>query len=128
MARGLGAVVLLVLVGLGGLAIWDRLDGAGYVPHEEMTIVYSPDWHNGEYKICSTQNGNGYKSPEHSSTPQNILCDGGVPSGRLEDGKVFKVQFWGKTFIKTKPFETPLLWNCLKSDAYIVCEQEKTHP
>jgi len=128
MARVLVVIVLLVVGALGGVAIWDRLDQAGHIPHDEKTIVYSSDWQNGEYKTCSTLNGNGYKSPEHSARPQNILCDGGVPSGRLEDGKVFKVRFWGRTYIKTEPLETSLLWNCRKNggdDPSITCEQKQ---
>jgi hypothetical protein len=127
MGRVLMVIVFLLAGTLAGLAVWARLDKAGYVPHDERTIVYGPDWQNGEYKTCSTLNGNGYKSPEHSSRPQNILCDGGVPSGLLEDGKVFKVRFWGRTYVNTEPLETALLWDCRKNgkdDPAIACKQE----
>ena len=30
-------------------------------------------WQVGEYMACTTLNGNGYRSPEHSTRPQNIL-------------------------------------------------------
>jgi hypothetical protein len=110
-----------------GVWIYSELDDAGRIPHDEMTIVYSPDWQNGEYKSCSTLNGNGYKSPEHSKRPQNILCDGGVPSGRLEDGKALKVRFWGRTYVKTKPLEEIFSWNCWKNedtDPSLTCAQK----
>ena len=129
-ARTLGFVLLavlgLVFVGLGGAAVWDNLDEGGYIPHDEMTIVYSPNWQNGEYKTCSTLNGNGGESPNRVTPPQNILCDGGVPSGRLEDGKVFNVRFWGKTYFKGKQPGEFLLWKCRKNDREdpaITCKQ-----
>ncbi len=128
MARILRVFALVLAGALAAVAIWDRLDQAGHIPHDELTIVYSPDWQNGEYKTCSTLSGNGYKSPEHFTRPQNILCDGGVPSGRLEDGKVFKVRFWGRTYIKTKPLETSLSWSCRRSssdDPSIICKPEQ---
>lgn len=108
--------------------IGDRTDYLNVrIPHDELTIVYSPDWQIGEYKTCSTLNGNGDKSPEHSTRPQNIFCEGGVPSGRPEDGKVFKVRFWGRTYIKSEPFEKYMLWNCRKNgggDPSVTCEQK----
>ena len=121
------AIVLLFLAGRGVWVVWNRLDHAGYVPHDEMTIVYSPDWQNGEYKTCSTLNGNGYRAPGHSTRPQNILCDGGVPSGRLEDGKVFDIRFWGETYVKGRPPEAVLLWTCGRNggDPAITCKRAK---
>jgi hypothetical protein len=127
MARVIGVIVPVLAAALG-LVIWDRLDDTGHIPHDEMTIVYSPDWQIGEYKTCSTLNGNGYKSPEHSKRSQNILCDGGVPSGRLEDGKVLKVRFWGRTYRRSMPLETFLLWNCRKNgggDSSITCAPDR---
>ena len=110
---------------------WARVCGLDFpgasAPSSEGTIVYSPDWQIGEYKTCSTLNGNGDKSPEHSTRPQNIFCEGGVPSGRPEDGKVFKVRFWGRTYIKSEPFEKYMLWNCRKNgggDPSVTCEQK----
>jgi hypothetical protein len=135
LARTLKDITLLFVSAIGVLVLMfvvilvpDRLDEAGYIPHDELTIVYSPDWQIGEYKTCSTLNGNGDKSPEHSARKKNIFCDGGVPSGRPEDGKAFKVRFWGRTYIKSEPLEKYMLWNCRKNgggDPSITCEQKQ---
>jgi hypothetical protein len=108
---GLAAVLVVALV----LYLWDRLDKSGHIPHDEITIVYSPNWQVGEYRNCTTLNGNGYRSPEHASRPQNMLCNGGVPSGRVEEGKRFKVRFWGLTYTKSKGLYDLLVWNCRKN-------------
>jgi curved DNA-binding protein CbpA len=111
--RGL-ATTLLLLAALGAFVAWRQLDNAGYIPRDEMTIVYSPNWQYGEYKACTTLNG---------AKQQNVLCDGGAPSGRIEDGKVFNVRFWGKTYDEGKPsvYSGPSVapaifyWNCRKN-------------
>lgn len=114
---------ILVLVGIAiwlGFWAYSDFDGRGWVPHDTMTTVYSPDWQYGEYKTCTTLNG--YKN----TRAENILCDGGVPSGRLEDGKAFMVRFWGKTYDEAKPFENVSYWKCRRNDGddpSITCEQ-----
>ncbi len=116
------SVIILVTV---GPFIWRNLDISGWVYHDEMTTVYSPDWQSGEYKTCTTLNG---------SVQQNILCDGGVPSGQVSDGKLFMVRFWGKTYDEAAPHigsgpdiaPKMLVWNCRKNesgDPAITCHQ-----
>lgn len=121
---GLGIVLVL----LNGPHIWDYLDELGYIHHDWTITVYSPDWQNGEYKTCTTINS-------ASRQVGNILCDGGVPSGRVEDGKVFKVRFYGRVYDAGKPaFDrnvpnvagAVLYWNCRKmegGDPSVTCEQ-----
>lgn len=117
----------LVAMVLGGIALWSWLDNSGHIPHDEMAVVYSPEWQYGEYKRCTTVNG---------AKPQNLLCEGGVPSGRVEDGKEFDVRFWGRTHDEEKPAaggapDTALslfYWNCRKNeggDPSITCYVEK---
>jgi hypothetical protein len=121
----LGTALAVVAAIFVSITLWLWMDDSGYIPHDEMTIVYSPDWQFGEYKSCTTLNG---------AKPQNILCDGGVPSGRIEEGKVFKVRFWGRTYDEGKaavggaPDIAPTLfyWNCRKNDGgdpSFTCEQ-----
>jgi hypothetical protein len=118
-------VIILVILVWGGTSLKDYLDESGRIFHDEMTTVYSPNWQYGEYKTCTTLNG---------GKPENILCDGGVPSGRIEDGKVFKVRFWGRTYVEGEPAvggapnsaPTVFYWNCRKNeegDPSITCKQ-----
>jgi hypothetical protein len=123
-------VVVVFVLGLffwGGIALWNYLEDSGYIYHDLMVVVYSPAWQYGEYKTCTTVN---YRDTRR----RDILCDGGVPSGRVEDGKVFKARFWGWTYDEGKPAFDPnapnvagalKIWTCRKAggDPAIICKQ-----
>jgi hypothetical protein len=121
---------ILYLIGLAvvGIGIWSELQDSGFISHDYVVTVYSPEWRTGEYKSCTTINGNGDGAPEQPRGQQNILCDGGVPSGNLEDGKQFNIKFWGKTYDDTKKHDDLLLWKCKKNppdaDAAFDCRKD----
>ena len=112
---------------VAGFFIWSWLQGSSFISHDAVVTVYSPGWQIGEYKSCTTINGNGDGAAQQTKGDQNILCDGGLPSGDLEDGKQFNVKFWGKTYDDTKKHDDLLLWKCKKdppdSDAAFDCQR-----
>ena len=121
-SRGLRKLAIVCGVLFVGAVSWTWLNDAGYIYHDILTIVYSPDWQVGEYKTCTSVNG---------ALVSNVLCDGGVPSGRVEDGKRFNIRFHGRTFDKfepdlSKPDVAPavFVWKCRKNqtdDPSITC-------
>ncbi len=116
-AHAIEGVVGFVVIGLvvwGGQALWEHLDESGYIYHDKMTTVYSRDWASGEYKECSNVNA---KTDE-----LYLQCD---DLTLAEKGRVFKVRFYGQTYVAERPFEALHYWKCRKngeSDPVIICE------
>ena len=128
-AVGLLLISILVMLGLFlvpiAKTVWGTLAAWGYIYHDEMTIVNSPDWQAGEYKTCTTLNGNGQ---------QDIQCN--VLSGHIAGTKLFLVRFWGRTYdeaaphIGGEPNVAPVVffWNCRRNesgDPSITCHRTK---
>ena len=99
----------------GGYQLWSDADAHGFIPHTRLASVSSESWTVGEYKDCFSLN---------IRMDQPILsCDNLLGSNKE---KVFKVLFWGKTYIEGKPENTALEWRCTKTgdaDPSIRCEK-----
>jgi len=123
----LKAVALLGLP-IVAMGIWSAADNAGFLTHDEMTVVYSQSWQVGESKICTTINGNGAGAPELTHGTQNIRCDSGASSGQIEDGKMLKVRFEGRTYVAPEDVKAALAWSCRKNspdaDPPITCQPD----
>jgi len=78
--------------------------------HDEVVLVISENWANGEYKSCVDMN----------TKPVTLNCGGD------RDGKLFKVEFHGLTFTEEQPPQTIFKWSCRKTngeDVSIVCRR-----
>jgi hypothetical protein len=109
------AVAICIAVYTGA---WDlgELEDTGWIHHDKITTVFSRDWVTGEYKHCSNVNANNHDEPY-------LLCDG---ANLEENGKVFKVRFYGRTYQTEAPFETTIDWRCRRNsseDPIITCER-----
>jgi hypothetical protein len=125
-------VGLLIFIGIVFVVwSWGYWIGLAYHHHilsdDFVITVYSPNWEFGEYKNCTTLNIAAIKKP------RDLLCDGGEPSGRPEDGKMFNVRFYGRTYDDSSPALDPntpkvvptvFWWNCRKTESNpsIACE------
>jgi hypothetical protein len=117
-ARIIGFVVVLFLVGSGGgAAIWKYL--RHNVSHEKLTTVsYHGEWASGEYRECISTN-----AKEEDERPQ-LIC-----SGSSDLGKVFKVSFSGDlTYDAEKPEGKVHYWLCRRynRDATFSCSATQT--
>ena len=102
------------------------LSDSGYLYHDKMALVYSRGWQAGEYKRCTNVNA------EAGAERPYLQC---VDPSLGEEGKVFKVRFYGRTYVDQKPFETLFYWTCRKNeggDPSITCklapEQKQPRP
>jgi ribosomal protein L37E len=101
-------LIVVVAIFIGAYSgNWGELDDAGWVHHDEMTTIYSHNWVNGEHKHCSNVNANNDDKPF-------LMCD----DARLanEEGKVFEVRFYGRTYEPKLLSETTFDWDCKRND------------
>lgn len=99
-----------------GPRIWEYLNES-VIQHDKLATVYSRDWANGEYKQCTNVNA---KTEE-----PYLQCD---DLTLTEKGKVFKVRFYGQTYVAENRFETLHYWRCRKNgyeDPAITCDAVK---
>jgi hypothetical protein len=102
----IGVAVVSILLYNGNADLGD-LENTGWVHHDKMTTIYSHNWVNGEHKHCSNANSKNNDKPF-------LMCD----DARLanEDGKVFEVRFYGRTYQSELPSETTFDWDCKRID------------
>jgi hypothetical protein len=120
--RVVNAVALVLLPVLIFFALvmfygfYEQLDGWNKIPHDKMTTVYSIGWQNGEYKVCYS-----FNQSTQDQEPE-LICETGEPP------RVFKVRFWGRTFVRQKSSFVQYTWTCRKNgeaDPMITCEYQK---
>ncbi len=115
---GIGCLLLLILFGAGGYALWNAVDEYGYIPHNKLAIVRAKNWSIGEYKTCTSPN-----IAETRDEPQ-IDC---AFYTEFEEPKKFEVRFYGRTFredLKNVGFS----WRCKKNegtDPTFTCDEQK---
>jgi hypothetical protein len=114
-ATGYAVLITFGLVAWGGYWLWTQADSRGYIPHDKLAAVSSESWAVGEYKDCFSLN---------IEMDQPVLsCDALLGSDKE---KVFKVEFWGATYIEDMPRDAALRWKCTKTgdtDPAIKCEK-----
>jgi len=103
--KGVAILFLLACLAYAGVWIWNQLDERTYISHDKLTVVSSGSWSPGEYKDCFTLN---VEMEQPVLTCNNLL-------GRAEEKDVFKVRFYGETYIEGQSKDTPLRWNCTRN-------------
>ncbi len=112
--------LILILLGLliwAGFWLRRQLDADGYIFHDALTAVSSESWAIGEYKDCFSLN---------NKTDRPVLRCDNVLGGNKEE-MVFKVRFYGRTYLDTVPANTALEWRCSKTgeaDPTVTCEKQ----
>lgn len=107
MVRDLFRLALVIGGLLGGITFLWYLNDDGYFYHDKLTTIHAPSsWVNGEYKECTSLDVK--EADEHPE----LSCENAVS----DEGKVFKVRFYGRTFAPEKK-QIVRYWTCRKTDA-----------
>ena len=115
---GIGRFALLIILLVGGVALWEALDENGYIPHNKLTVVTFRNWTAGEYKNCTSPNVS-----VMDDAPQ-INCSSDFERG---EPKTFDVRFFGRTFREDLK-NTSLSWRCKRNDEAdpaFTCDEQK---
>jgi len=88
-----------------GFWLWGDMDARGHISHDKLTAVSTENWAIGEYKDCFSLN---------IDIDQPVLSCDNVLGG--DKDKVFKVRFYGRTYIDGIRKNTALKWKCVKNE------------
>ena len=117
----INAVALVLLLVLAFILLvmfygfYDQLDQWNKIPHDRLATVYSTNWGSGEYQTCHSFN------QIRQDEELELVCMTG------ESPKMFRVRFWGRTFVPKKSRFVEFTWKCRKNgdtDPAITCEYQ----
>lgn len=105
---GEGTTGVLILFGLliGGYALWQQADTAGWISHDTIATVTAKDWSIGEYRYCEEPNDLTTKDEPPLDCSNDYLN---------QEPKRFKVSFYGETYEAGSTIKG-FVWRCKKDD------------
>lgn len=105
--------VLMVFLFVG-LWVNEWLDSAGKLPHEEKTLIKTPDnWFIGESRDCISM-------PTEPRGYAFSRVDCAVEGRQAAPYQHMKIRFWGH---KGQPENALIYWNCLREEDRFTCRE-----